>query len=304
MKYPKVLIEHQARSSVSKSALVKQYHIADILTPPPVTLISCEGATDVLVLDYVNKTQQEGGNYTANEEIWYTFLVNNYNEFNLSFKYGVENKHYIGDGAVEYLKGVVNADGTLAISVYSNVPVGKECRLRIDAYGSSPSPQYVIIDEVANPTAFYDTKNYRIAACLTYREIPVIPLTCVGATDWVKFSVKELNYDGSGSNLNHTELKYNVEVDGVDYGEFNMSYSGYIELGDVTMNISIGSEGSGHIYVSTANGTNVPMKFVFTPNSDMVDANFWGVDEETNPTAIYDKSNRSLRVCMTASANT
>ena len=130
---------------------------------------------------------------------------------------------------------------------------------------------------------------------------PELPeLNCTGATDYLSFIIGEPR---DGYQLNHTTLVYNISIDGVDYGEHDLT-QGYLNLGHMALSVSIGSEGSGTMYASTANGGNPPARFAFTPRSDMVDANFWGINEESNPTAIYNSVNRSIQVCMTFSANT
>lgn len=130
---------------------------------------------------------------------------------------------------------------------------------------------------------------------------PELPeLNCTGATDYLSFIIGEPR---DGYQLNHTTLVYNISIDGVDYGEHDLTEA-YLELGHMVLSVSIGSEGTGAMYASTADGGNIPARFAFTPRSDMVDANFWGIDEESNPTAIYNSSNRSIQVCMTFSANT
>lgn len=130
---------------------------------------------------------------------------------------------------------------------------------------------------------------------------PELPeLNCTGATDYLSFIIGEPR---DGYQLNHTTLVYNISIDGVDYGEHDLT-QGYLDLGHMALSVSIGSEGSGTMYASTANGGNPPARFAFTPRSDMVDANFWGINEESNPTAIYNSANRSIQVCMTFSANT
>lgn len=269
----------------------------------PMRVLSCVGATDVLVLDYVNKTQQEGGNYSANEGISYRLLVNRYTYFDMNFAYGVENKYPIGENEGEYLKGIINDDGTLTISVHSKTPIGKECTLKITSYGSSPSPDYVIIDESSNPTAFYNSDEYAIMACLTYTEIPAVVLDCTGADSYFSASLKEVD-TGGGYNTNHTTARYTVIMNGVDYGEWDVGSSESFYCDDVTLDPIVDSNGSCQIYAYTANGSEVANKFEFVSRSDMVDANFWGINIESNPTLIYDPVKRNISVCMTSSANT
>lgn len=156
------------------------------------------------------------------------------------------------------------------------------------------------VDTSANPTAVYDSYYESIGACIKTKETPIVQLTCDGATNVLSYSLQQ---PMDGYNLNHTTLVYNINIDGVDYGEHDLT-RGSVNLDHITLDNYIDSGGAGTLYTSTRDGNEPPARFVFTPREDMVDANFWGINEESNPTAIYNSVNRSIQVCMTFSANT
>lgn len=121
-------------------------------------------------------------------------------------------------------------------------------------------------------------------------------ISCEGATNEIRFSIQEPK---DGYQLNHTTLVYNINVDGVDYGEFDMLSSGFIQLGDVAIEVYADSGGNAAIYAAGHNGAGgVTSRFTFTPREDMTDANIWGVFPESNPTVVYDSDRRSMNVCL------
>ena len=127
-----------------------------------------------------------------------------------------------------------------------------------------------------------------------------VEISCEGATNGLDYSLQQ---PMDGYNLNHTTLVYNISIDGVDYGEHDLT-RGRINLDHITLENYVGSSGEGRLYASTRDGGEPPARFAFTPRTDMVDANFWGVDEESNPTVVYDAESRSINVCLSFMANT
>ena len=129
-------------------------------------------------------------------------------------------------------------------------------------------------------------------------------IDCTGATTLFEFSLQQPNYNGAGGSLNHSELIYNISVDDVDYGEFNMGELGYVNVGELTLDVSMDSSGTGYINAYTRNGSNTPNIVKFTARSDMVGANIWGVNMDSNPTLIYNSVTRAVKVCLTSTGNT
>lgn len=264
------------------------------MTPnKPPRRLTCVGATGVLKLNYVNQNYNSDGMPIAPGSMWYAFELNDLYYFNHNFS---DSETIDMEGFT--VQGSYNADdNSLNISVTSSEGAGKDCRLVIKNYVDYVSASYLTIDESSNPTCFRSDDTGDIHVCLLTTEAQI---SCVGATDYLTFSVQERS---DGSNYNHTSLVYNISVDGVDYGEHDLS-DGSIQLDHMTLQFHIGSDGSGTLYASTRNGGEPPARFVFTPRTDMVDANFWGVNDESNPTVVYDAESRSVRVCLSFMGNT
>lgn len=127
-----------------------------------------------------------------------------------------------------------------------------------------------------------------------------VEISCDGATNILSYSLQQ---PMDGYNLNHTTLVYNINIDGVDYGEHDLT-RGSVNLDHITLDNYVDSGGTGTLYTSTRDGNEPPARFVFTPREDMVDANFWGVHTESNPTVVYDAESRSIKVCLSFMANT
>lgn len=126
-------------------------------------------------------------------------------------------------------------------------------------------------------------------------------LSCDGAVPYVSFSMTETNYDNLGFNSNHTTLQYNVTMDNVDYGLFDLSEN--VQLDNVSLEVYFDSSGNASMYAYAPTNNDLAHRFKFTPREDMLDANIWGVNIEDNPTAIYDADTRSLMVCLTSYSN-
>ena len=254
--------------------------------------LTCVGATGDLKLNYVNQNYNSDGMPIAPDSMWYAFELNDLYYFNHNFS----DSETI---AMEEftVQGSYNAeDNSLNISVSSTEGTGKDCRLVMKNYVDYVNSSYLDIEESSNPTCFFSDTSGSIHACLLTSEFQI---SCAGATDYLAFSVKE-RFDEF--NYNHPTLVYNISVDGVDYGEHDLA-GNEVQLGHMTLQSYVSSDGNGNMYASTAGGGEPPARFVFTPRADMVDANFWGVDEESNPTVVYNAEKRSINVCLTFSAN-
>lgn len=264
------------------------------MTPnKPPRQLTCVGATAGLKLKYVSQRYNSDGMPVPPASMWYGFVVDDLYSFNHNF---AESATYGPIGGVTVTGHYNESDNSLNISVSSDKGPGNDCRLTITDYADYVNSSYLTIDESSNPTGFYNDQDRYLHACLLTTELQI---SCDGATDHLTFSVKERS---DGSNHNHSTLVYNISVDGVDYGEHDLSGND-VRLGHMRLSSYVGSEGSGAMYASTAGGGEPPVRFVFTPRTDMVDANFWGVDEESNPTVVYDAEKRSVSVCLTFSAN-
>lgn len=263
------------------------------MTPKPMPRkLNCTGATSTLKLNYVNQNYNSDGMPIAPDSMWYAFELNDLYYFNHNFS---DSETIV---MAEFtVQGSYNAeDNSLNISVSSTEGTGKDCRLVMKNYVDYVNSSYLDIEESSNPTCFFSDTSGSIHACLLTSEFQI---SCAGATDYLAFSVKERT---DRFDYNHPTLVYNISVDGVDYGEHDLAGND-VQLGRMTLRSYVGSEGSGNIYASTAGGGEPPARFVFTPRADMTDANFWGVDEESNPTVVYNAEKRSINVCLTFSAN-
>lgn len=264
------------------------------MTPKPMPRkLSCTGATSTLKLKFANQTYNSDGMPVAPDSMWYSFVINDLYYFNHNFS---DSDTIVMEEFT--IKGIYNVDdNSLNISVASIKGAGKECRIVMKDYVNYVNGSYMSVDDNVNPTCFYSDYDSYIHSCLLTTEAQI---SCEGATGYLSFMIGEPH---DGYRHNHTTLVYNISVDGVDYGEHDLT-QGYLNLGHMSLSVSLGSEGSGTMYASTANGGNTPARFTFTPRADMVDANFWGINEESNPTAVYNAADRSIQVCMTFSANT
>lgn len=254
--------------------------------------LTCVGATGDLKLNYVNQNYNSDGMPIAPNSMWYAFELNDLYYFNHNFS---DSETIVVEDLT--IQGKYNVDdNSLNISITSTNGAGNECRVVMKNYVDYVNPRYLTIDESSNPTCFYNDTDGSIHTCLLTK---VFEISCVGATDYLTFSVKERS---DGSSYNHSTLVYNISVDGVDYGEHDLAGND-VQLGHMRLSSYVSSDGNGTMYASTAGGGEPPVRFVFTPRTDMVDANFWGVDEESNPTVVYDAEKRSINVCLTFSAN-
>ena len=263
------------------------------MTPKPMTRkLSCTGATSTLKLKFVNQTYNSDGMPVAPGSMWYTFELNDLYYFNHNF---TDSETIVMEDFT--IKGSYNVDdNSLNISVASTKGGGEDCRLVIKNHVDYANPSYLTIDESSNPTCFFSDEDRHLHVCLLTTELQI---SCDGATDHLAFSVKERS---DGSSYNHSTLVYNISVDGVDYGEHDLAGND-VQLGHMRLSSYVSSDGNGTMYASTAGGGEPPARFVFTPRTDMVDANFWGVDKDSNPTVVYNAENRSINVCLTFSAN-
>lgn len=133
-------------------------------------------------------------------------------------------------------------------------------------------------------------------------EVPVV-ISCVNATSWFTFSASEINYNGEGYNLNHTTLVYNITVNDVDYGVIDLAGNGFASLGELNLSVGLGSDGMGWIDASSNRGIGGDnFKVTFKSQSTLADANFWGVEMESNPTLNYNPVTRSVSVCFLTSS--
>lgn len=290
MKYPNKLIESHTHGTRSHSALIKTAKAPK----PELPKLSCTGATSTLKLKFIHQNYNSDGMPIAPSSMWYNFVVDDLYYFNHNF---AESATFGPIGGITITGHYYESDNSLNISVSSDEGAGRNCRLVMKDHVDYVNSSYLDIEEASNPTCFRSDDADNIYVCLLTTEPQI---SCAGATDYLSFIIGEPR---DGYQLNHTTLVYNISIDGVDYGEYDLT-QGYLNLGHMALYVSLGSEGSGTMYASTANGGNPPARFAFTPRSDMVDANFWGINEESNPTAIYNSANRSIQVCMTFSANT
>ena len=265
------------------------------MTPKPMPRkLSCTGATSTLKLKFANQTYNSDYMPVAPASMWYSFILDeSYYSYDHNF---AESATYGPIDGITITGHYYESDNSLNISVSSDKGVGRNCRLVMKDYVDYVNSSYLDIDEASNPTCFRSDDAGNIHACLLTSEFQI---SCAGATDYLTFSVKERS---DGSNYNHSTLVYNISVDGVDYGEHNLAGND-VQLGHMRLSSYVSSDGNGTMYASTAGGGEPPVRFVFTPRTDMVDANFWGVDEESNPTVVYNAENRSINVCLTFSAN-
>ena len=265
------------------------------MTPKPMPRkLSCTGATSTLKLKFANQTYNSDYMPVAPASMWYSFILDEVYYFDHNF---AESAIYVPADRIAITGHYDESDNSLNISVSSDKGAGRDCRLVMKDNVDYVNSSYLTIDESSNPTCFRSDDTGDIHVCLLTTEAQI---SCDGATDQLAFSVKERSDESS---YNHSTLVYNISVDGVDYGEHNLA-GNEVQLGHMTLNSYVSSDGDGTIYASTRNGGEPPARFVFTPRTDMVDANFWGVDEESNPTVVYDAESRSVRVCLSFMGNT
>lgn len=276
MKYPNKLIESHTHGTRSHSALIKTTKTSK---PIPEKL-NCTGATSTLKLKFANQTYNSDYMPIAPTSMWYSFVLDELHYFDHNF---AESPTYGPIGGITITGHYDETDNSLNISVSSDKGAGNNCRLVMKDHVDYVNSSYLTIDETSNPTCFFSGVDGSLHACLLTTEVQI---SCAGATEYLSFIIGEPR---DGYQLNHTTLVYNINIDGVDYGEHDLT-QGYLNLGHMALSVSLGSEGSGSMYASTANGDNPPARFAFTPRSDMVDANFWGINEESNPTAVYNLS--------------
>lgn len=256
-------------------------------------VFTCVGATDALTLKFAPDTLYPTQLYITINDAWsFSYYLepdgDNLNQFSYRYDYDT------GEDISESITATFIGD-ELTFNIVSNGPE-KNYRLKIYNLSNDVLNGLISISEKDNPTAYYSNSDESIRACIT-STVPVF--SCVGATDVLRYSLQQ---PMDGYNLNHTTLVYNISIDGVDYGEHDLT-EGRINLDHITLENYVDSGGSGTLYTSTQTGNEPPARFVFTPREDMVDANFWGVDEDSNPTVVYNAENRSINVCLAFSVS-
>lgn len=302
MKLPSIIKERSSHGELSRITYIKSIGRATPTTPSvPVPQINCTGARNYMSINLSDPTI-EGYYSSFTYDQRYAVKVGNdiFNADHAVSIIGTEFRvgpyeFYIPPGSEGYVVIYVNDnENTDAVRITfipsPNVEYNKIYNL--NDYDSSPC-------EVS-----YINRNSPMTFCLKPNAITVSIISCEGASSFFGFSTKELNYDGNGNDLNHNALKYNVAMNGVDYGIWDLTYGDNFRCGNISLTASVGSSGSGYVYAGSRNGSDVADRFTFTPLLDMVDANFWGGDTEDNPTVVYKETDRSIRVCLTSSGNT
>lgn len=133
---------------------------------------------------------------------------------------------------------------------------------------------------------------------------PPVVISCENASGWLNFSSKQLNYNGTGSDLNHLTLVYQVIVNDIDYGILDLAGNGFMEVGRLGLSVAMGSDGNGFISASSLTGIgNEQFKVRLVSQTNLTDANIWGIDTLSNPTAVYNGKTRSVSVCFLTGSN-
>lgn len=118
----------------------------------------------------------------------------------------------------------------------------------------------------------------------------VLPISCIGATPYLSLT------------LDSSSFTVKIIVDGVDHGYHDINGWNKIRFGDnLYLDVYLDSNNTCNLTCYKRREDNTPMRFEFLPNEDMREANITGI-LDTNPTAVYNPVNRSVKVCFTAEA--
>lgn len=234
---------------------------------------TCAGATEEMVISFTSDTALPTQLYVEINDKW-SFVYYIDQEGDNSLQLGYRYDEVTGEDTSEWITATyVGRD--LVFKIDSRGPVSKY-RIKVFQLADGIIDGTVSVSEQRNPTAFYNSNDESVRACVLSYITPAIGTAYIGMST-------------HKDNTNYTSAVYNVYMDGVDYGSYELTQMYDTVINEITISSSADSSGNLYLYFSTNGFTtfNVELK-----PSDDVDNNIYGISLADNPTTTYDSVSR------------